>query len=747
MPANRNVALLTFVVTLILYFINHYTLQPPSVVPASAGELQFSGERGHRLLATLLAGDKPHPVGSAQNKLVKQRIMQRLDELAISYTEQRTWACAERVNSCALVENIIATIDGQQDHNYIALMAHYDSTPMAIGAGDDGAGVAALLESARILKAQAPFQQPILLLFTDAEEVGLLGAEGFFQQHPLAKKIGFLLNVEGSGTSGPSLVLRTQGPNETLIDLFAASASRPVGFSMNTEIFKRMPNDTDFSVAQRAGIAGIDFAFAGERNHYHTLNDSVENLDVRVIQHHGDNILGLTQGLANADLQQLGGTLVYMTAYGQLIAWSQLNNVYLLLLAAVALGLAAYRLQARVPGVLLALVVAVAIVLLSAAAGFATFELIGVIQGSVVSWPAAPVGHRVALLFSTMLGALCVAAISNRWLAWVDLTIGVWLLWLLLSTALVIYMPAAAIQLLAATLLATVLIALLSFAPERFRRILLLPSLLLIVPSTLGVVLLLEQSQGYRLVVAVLPFLALYMCAVAPLIHGVKLKLPIIGSAAIMLLAIITAGTSVLYSDWRPQTLNIKYYQNTDDNTAFYHLESANPLPATMMSSMDFSIEPKALLPATSATMTPSASVTPVDIAAPVMTLLTEQHSASSRTLLFQLLSPRAASAIALVLPLSAKLDRFSLDGREFAAKLITRGPYSGHYGVFLNGVFDRSVQLQLQLASTEPVTAVIYDVSTELPAEGAKLQQLRAPLGIAVHRGDRAFAVKQVSF
>jgi len=292
MLASRNIALLTVVISLLLYFINYYTLQPPSVVPASAAETEFSGQRAHQLLSKLLAGNKPHPVGSAHNKVVKQRIMQRLDELAIDYSEQRTWACAERANSCAFVENIIATIEGQQDDSYITLMAHYDSTPMAIGAGDDGAGVVALLESARIMKAQAPFKHPIMLLFTDAEEMGLLGAEGFFQQHPLAKKIAFVLDFEGSGTSGPSLVLRTHGPNETLMDLFAANASRPVGFSMNTEIFKRMPNDTDFSVVQRAGIAGIDFAFAGERNHYPPHNDMVENPKVGVIRHHGNNMWG-----------------------------------------------------------------------------------------------------------------------------------------------------------------------------------------------------------------------------------------------------------------------------------------------------------------------------------------------------------------------------------------------------------------------------------------------------------------------
>ena len=92
-------------------------------------------------------------------------------------------------------------------------MAHYDSVPMAPGAGDDGAGVVAILETARALKLEAPCKHPIMLILTDAEENGLIGAEAFFNQHPLAKEVGIVLNVEGSGSSGSSMVLRTSDSN------------------------------------------------------------------------------------------------------------------------------------------------------------------------------------------------------------------------------------------------------------------------------------------------------------------------------------------------------------------------------------------------------------------------------------------------------------------------------------------------------------------------------------------------------
>ena len=95
-----------------------------------------------------------------------------------------------------------------------------------------------------------------------------------------------------------------------------------------------MPNDTDFSVVQRANIPGIDFAFAGERNHYHTPNDTIENLDLRTLQHHGENILPLARSLANSDWTSMGGQYVYGgKLYG---VWTQWNSSYSFLLTVLA---------------------------------------------------------------------------------------------------------------------------------------------------------------------------------------------------------------------------------------------------------------------------------------------------------------------------------------------------------------------------------------------------------------------------
>jgi Zn-dependent M28 family amino/carboxypeptidase len=295
MQKNSLIACFAVICTIAFFSISHLSQKSPAPKPASAPANEFSAVRAHNLLKNLLAENKPHPVGSAQNKIVKNRITAELDRLDISWEEQSTWACEHGYNRCAIAENIVATIPGKSTDSYIALMAHYDSVPMSPGAGDDGAGVAAILESARALALEAPFENSIILLFTDAEEMGLIGAEGFYNQHPLAKKIKLVLDFEGSGTTGQSMVLRTTDANELMLNSLASETSSPFGFSLGNEIFKRMPNDTDFSVVQRAGIAGIDFAFAAERNHYHTPNDNTDNLDLSTIQHHGENMLPQTR--------------------------------------------------------------------------------------------------------------------------------------------------------------------------------------------------------------------------------------------------------------------------------------------------------------------------------------------------------------------------------------------------------------------------------------------------------------------
>jgi Zn-dependent M28 family amino/carboxypeptidase len=89
----------------------------------------------------------------------------------------------------------------------VLLVAHYDGVGAGPAASDDGAGSAALLETMRALRARKqPLAHDIMVLFTDGEEAGLLGAAAFVREHPWAKDVAVILNFEARGTSGRSFM-------------------------------------------------------------------------------------------------------------------------------------------------------------------------------------------------------------------------------------------------------------------------------------------------------------------------------------------------------------------------------------------------------------------------------------------------------------------------------------------------------------------------------------------------------------
>ena len=160
-----------------------------------------------------------------------------------------------------------------------------------------GSGVVTILETLRAYKASGKKpKNDIIILFTDAEEVGLDGARLFVNNHPWAKNIGIALNFEARGSGGPSnMIVETNGGNKNLIKAFMeADVKFPVASSLMYSIYKMLPNDTDSTVLREgADIDGFFFAFIDDHYDYHTANDNYDNLDVNTLQHQGEYLLPL----------------------------------------------------------------------------------------------------------------------------------------------------------------------------------------------------------------------------------------------------------------------------------------------------------------------------------------------------------------------------------------------------------------------------------------------------------------------
>src|SRR5690606_38807769 len=108
-------------------------------------------------------------------------------------------ACREQWLICGNVGNLMTRLPGREDGPAVLLTAHYDSVGAGAGVSDDLTGVAAILETARLLLLDEPLRNPIILLFTDGEEPGLLGAEAS-ATHEWFEDVALVVNLEARGT-------------------------------------------------------------------------------------------------------------------------------------------------------------------------------------------------------------------------------------------------------------------------------------------------------------------------------------------------------------------------------------------------------------------------------------------------------------------------------------------------------------------------------------------------------------------
>src|SRR5438105_3074460 len=140
---------------------------PPAPRGADAPPADFSATRARDALARVLGPASPHPAGSDAQAQVRDRLVHELEASGWAPRIERSFACGSR-GACAFVENVVATLDGARGRGgpTVLLSAHYDSVPAGPGASDDGIGIAAVLESARALRAATPPPNGVTILLT-----------------------------------------------------------------------------------------------------------------------------------------------------------------------------------------------------------------------------------------------------------------------------------------------------------------------------------------------------------------------------------------------------------------------------------------------------------------------------------------------------------------------------------------------------------------------------------------------------
>jgi hypothetical protein len=282
-----------------------FTMMPQWTSDDDAPLTEFSTKRALEQVKNI--SQKPHFVGSENHDVVANYLVKELQNMGLETSIQEGFAFTDK-GTLTKCKNILARIKGTDSNKALLLLSHYDSAPHSYskGASDAGSGVATILESVRAFTYnKKQHKNDIIILFSDAEELGLNGAALFVTQHSWAKEVGLVLNFEARGSSGPSyMLMETNAGNAGLVKEFsAANAKYPVSNSLMYSVYKMLPNDTDLTIFREQGnIQGYNFAFIDGHYNYHTAQDDLNHLNKNTLAHQGKYLMPLLNYFSNADL-------------------------------------------------------------------------------------------------------------------------------------------------------------------------------------------------------------------------------------------------------------------------------------------------------------------------------------------------------------------------------------------------------------------------------------------------------------
>ncbi len=323
-----------------------------------------------------------HFMGTENNRKVRDYILQEFEKMNIPtevFIGHGALSWGSSYMRLGKTENIIATIKGQSSGKAVMVVGHYDSVLNSPAAADDVHAVANILETARLLKDSNP-ENDIIFLITDGEELGLIGAKAYSETKDVSG-IGVLLNYESRGNSGASISFEWSDGNGWLVRQLRKAAKRPVANSMSYEIYNQLPNDTDFTYFKEAGVSGINNAFIDGFSYYHNPVDNPDNINLKSVQHAGENMYLLTKHFSNTDLSKtVSKNASFFNFLGTLIiypaSWDLALVIFTILLIGFVLYAALKSGELGVKSILLGLIANLAIIIFSAGLTYGLSKLL-----------------------------------------------------------------------------------------------------------------------------------------------------------------------------------------------------------------------------------------------------------------------------------------------------------------------------------------------------------------------------------
>ncbi|MFL6844615.1 MAG: M20/M25/M40 family metallo-hydrolase [Allosphingosinicella sp.] len=700
-------------------------------VPAQAQTGEFDTRRAMARLARILGDQRAHPVDSAANDAVRERLMAELRALGLAPTVTDSFTCngtgKNRAISCARIRNVTATL-GPSTGPAVMMSSHYDSMPVGPGAADDGIGVAVMLETAALLK-DRPLKRPVLLLFDEGEEAGLIGARAFLDQDPRAARVDSLINFEARGVTGPALMFETSRPNAAALAVFARSSARPSANSASADFYRLIPNDTDVSVFRDRGWTILNFAIIGNETRYHSAGDTMASLDPRSVRHMGEQALAATASLATQGIPPSGGDRLYLDLLGRgLIVLPMALGLGVL--AALLLGFA-WLVWTRRGGVALAAAMTVMGLVDAGVTGFLGQKAVGLLRTGEF-WRGYPEVTALALYLSALAACLAALLVLARPLARDRMRIGFWLVFLVLGAVLSVVAPGAAVYFLAPPLIAGV--AMLARRWERPAALLAWALLFLTWAPLLHLSeILLDLDNGWI-------FAALAALIVWPMLIEMKpllVRLPRIGAfvalVAVAVLGWIGAALAPAYSADRKQAFGLEYaWEKPEARSRWLIVGDGAALPGGFapVKNVAWSGRPRWAAPA------PLQPIEP-----PVLTKAGEQAVGGGRRLRLRMAS-RGAETVVLRTASDSGLLAAGAAGRPL------RFGGGGKTEDFVLRCLGRSCdggELELVFAGRAPVELIVIGIRAGLPAAAAPLVRARPANAAPQYSPDSTIALDRV--
>ena len=758
-PGARRV-LPTVAILAVIFFLSAAGLRPPAPQPASAPATQFSAERAREVLNHLVGDGIPHPTGSAANGVVRGRVIDELTKLGYQPEVQTGFSCDD-FGTCATVKNILARLDGAEPGASVLLSAHYDSVPAGPGASDDGAGVAAVIEIARALKSMPAPRHSIIILIDDGEEAGLLGAHAFVTQSPWAKDVRAAVNLEARGTSGPSMMFETGSANYWVVKLYSQNAARPATSSIFYQVYKQLPNDTDFTVFKASGYQGVNFAYIGDVNHYHTPLDNLENADPRSLQHHGENALPMILALANSDLSNPPAKeAVFFDLFERRVVmwpagWSFPIAIVALILLLFQVGWLIAKNRLLPSALLWGIVNWLAIFVTTGVLALIFQKILHVAGVTPTNWVAHPLPLQItfwclAISVVTVV-SLAFESRSGFWGLWA----GVWIWWALFSVVICWLTGGIGYVLLVPSCIAVVVgLPFTIRGSEPKNGAWLAGALPLFAAGIVGFdhLILLYDGLGIRILAGIALLVALFLSPLAPLLASLRepkglTRFALPGAAIVAtVLAIFAAVVAPAYSAKAPEHVNLQYRQDGDSGKSQWVVYTdSGRLPEPIRVATNFHRIDKGSLPwDTSPAFL--ADAPHLEMAPPTFTILESSESGGKRQYRALLRSERGAPEAAVFFPPDSGIDQIRIQDEPIPHKTARVLRYFNGWDLYRCMTMPtKGVEMQFELPLGKPVEVYVLDLSYLLPLEGMFVVKSRPLTATSYQQGDVTILTRRV--